>query len=93
MTRSKLCSYIFLKFRGESHIDFRTKCIIMMRVSEGWGGGGGGGSITNDVLKFKNFSIKKEVELKIYEINQRLKLWTRVPIAVGPCPAGTHMYW
>ena len=34
--------------------------------------------------------IKKAV--KIYEINQRLKPWARVPIAVSSCPAGGHMY-
>ena len=30
-------------------------------------------------------------QLKIYEINQRLKLWARVPIAVSSHPAAAHM--
>ena len=38
-----------------------------------------------------HLSIKKAVK-KIYEIDQRLKLWARVPIAVSSCPAGCHMY-
>ena len=36
--------------RGESHIDFRTQCVIMTL-----GGGGGevwGGAITNEIVKF-----------------------------------------
>ena len=28
----------------------------------------------------------------IYEINQRLKPWARVPIDVSLCPSGGHMY-
>ena len=35
---------IFMMPRAESHIDFRTQCVIMTLV--GWG------AITNDVLKF-----------------------------------------
>ena len=31
--------------RGQSHIDFRTQCVIMTLT--------GGGAITNDVLKFR----------------------------------------
>ena len=27
----------------------------------------------------------------MYEINQRLKLWARVAIAVSSCPAAAHM--
>ena len=34
--------------------------------------------------------VKKVV--KIYEINQRLKPWARVSIAVSSCPAGGDMY-
>ena len=30
--------------------------------------------------------------LKIHEINQRLKHWARVPIAVSSHPAAAHMY-
>ena len=30
--------------------------------------------------------------LPIYEINQRSKLWARVPIAVSSCPAAAHIY-
>ena len=37
-----------------------------------------------------HLSIKKVV--RIYEINQRLKLWARVPIAISSCPAAAHMY-
>ena len=32
-------------FRGASHIDFRTQCVIMTLA--------GGGTVTNDVLKFR----------------------------------------
>ena len=35
-----------------------------------------------------HLSIKKVVN----EINQRLKLWARVSIAVSLCPAAAHMY-
>ena len=37
-----------------------------------------------------HLSILKVV--KTYELNQRLKLWARVPIAVSSCPAAVHMY-
>ena len=37
-----------------------------------------------------HLSIRKE--LKIYKINQRLKLWAYVPIAVSLCPAAAHIY-
>ena len=37
-----------------------------------------------------HLSIKKAVK-KIYEIDQRLKLWARVPIAVSSCPAAAHI--
>ena len=30
--------------------------------------------------------------VKIYEINQILKLWARFPIAVSSCPTVAHMY-
>ena len=33
--------------RGESHIDFRTQCIIMALAGWGWG------VVTNDVLKIQ----------------------------------------
>ena len=36
-----------------------------------------------------HLSIKKVVKA---EINQRLKPWVRVPIAVSLCPAAAHMY-
>ena len=31
-------------------------------------------------------------QLKIYVINQKLILWTRVPTAVSSFPAAAHMY-
>ena len=34
----------------------------------------------------------KRLKKIINEINQRLKLWARVPIAVRSCPAAAHMY-
>ena len=37
-----------------------------------------------------HLSIKKVV-IKIYEINQRLKSWALVPIAVSLRPAAAHM--
>ena len=37
-----------------------------------------------------HLSIKKVV--KIYEINQRLKPWAPVPVAVSSCPATAYMY-
>ena len=39
----------------------------------------------------RSFTNKKS-SLKIYDINQRLKLWAPVPIAVSSCPAAAHMY-
>ena len=36
-----------------------------------------------------HLSIKKVVKV---EINQRLKPWVRVPIAVSLCPAAAHLY-
>ena len=33
--------------------------------------------------------IKRVVE--IYEINQRLRLWSRVPIAASSCPAAAQL--
>ena len=38
----------------------------------------------------EKFQLRKQ--FKLYEINQRLKLWTRVPIAVSSCPAVAHVY-
>ena len=38
-------------------------------------------------------SIKKIVKDLRNQINLRLKLWARVPIAVSLCPAAAHMYW
>ena len=37
-----------------------------------------------------DFQICNSVPLKIYKINQRLKLWARVSIAVCLCPAAAH---
>ena len=37
-----------------------------------------------------HFSIKKVV--KIYEVNQRLRLLARVPIAVSSRPSAAHLY-
>ena len=31
-------------------------------------------------------------QLKMYETNQRWKLWARLPIAVSSCPAAAHIY-
>ena len=39
--------------RGESHIDFRTKCVIML----------GGGSYANDVLKMRKVIKSQSSEL------------------------------
>ena len=39
-----------------------------------------------------HLSIKKLVKNLRCEINQRLKLWTRVPIAVSSRPAAAHMF-
>ena len=39
-----------------------------------------------------HLSINKVKKLKSYEINQRLKPWALVPIAVSSCPAAAHMY-
>ena len=49
------------------------------------------------VICFSNHRYKKSIyqlrkELKIYEINQRLKLWAHVPIAVSSSTAAAHMY-
>ena len=38
-------------------------------------------------------SIKKIVKDLRNQINLRLKLWARVPMAVSLCPAAAHMYW
>ena len=40
--RSKIWNSIPGELRGESHIDFRTQCVIMTD-----------GALTNDVLKFR----------------------------------------
>ena len=40
-------------------------------------------------MEKNHLSIKKVVKV---EINQRLKAWVRVPIAVSLCPAAAHMY-
>ena len=40
-------------------------------------------------MEKEHLSIK--IVARIYEINQRLRLWARVPIAVSPCPAAAHM--
>ena len=41
--KTRILAYL----RGESHIDFRTQCVIVTRA------GGGGGGIANDVWKFR----------------------------------------
>ena len=41
-------------------------------------------------MEKNHLSIKKVV--KIYKINQRLKLWSHVTIAVSLCPAAAHMH-
>ena len=46
----------------------------------------------NLIINGKHHSIFTELlKVKIYEINERLKLWERLPIAFSTCPAAAHL--